>query len=345
MTMDPSSNDAERRHAPEADGRPFLRILVGATASGKERLALAAARALDAEVVSVDSMKIYRGLDIGTAKASKADRATVRHHAVDIAEPTEDFSAARFAAAADAAIADIATRGRRVILSGGTALYYKALLEGLFEGPGRDPMVRARWEAMAAAEGTGALVSALMERDPVAASRIHPGDTRRLVRALEINELTGRPISAMQTQWGDFFSTPDALDAASEEGTRERRTPRYRYRFSMVWLDWPRARLLERIDGRLARMRESGLMEEARGVWQARETMARAPLQAVAYKEFFDYFAGTENESSAWERLRRNTARLAKAQTTWFKRFPARRMVLTEEAPVEAVLSAWGDAE
>ncbi|MDR1744566.1 MAG: tRNA (adenosine(37)-N6)-dimethylallyltransferase MiaA, partial [Planctomycetota bacterium] len=162
-----------------------LRIILGPTASGKERLALACAERMNGEIVSVDSMKVYRGLDVATAKAG----------------PEEAFSAADFVRAAEAAIADIASRGKTPFLSGGTAFYYKALLEGLFDGPGADRAFRARLEERAAREGSAALHAELMEKDAAAAGKIHPSDCRRIVRALEVVTLTGQGISASQTQW------------------------------------------------------------------------------------------------------------------------------------------------
>ena len=310
----------------------MLFILLGPTASGKERIALELAGRMNAEILSVDSMKIYRGLDIGTAKASAGDRALRPHHGLDIAHPDETFSVAQYAAAAERILADIRSRNRPAILSGGTALYYMALLQGLFDGPGRDDGLRARLEAMAAGGEPERLWRMLSGRDAAAAGRIHPNDTRRLIRALEVLELSGRPISSLQGQW-------------------ENRWRHSRHAFRMVRLAWPRALLRQRISARLERMRREGLLEEARGVWERREAMAAAPLQAVAYKEFFPFFGGLEPEEAAWERLRRGTTRLAKAQETWFKRFPAVPIACHELPPAEpgfcaaaadAISRAWG---
>ena len=282
----------------------MLFVVLGPTASGKERLALALAGRLGAEIISVDSMKVYRGLDIGTAKPGAEERSRIPHHGLDVADPAERFTAARFMQVAEEAIADVRSRGRPVVLSGGTALYHMALLAGLFEGPGRDDGLRRRLEDEAAREGPAALWRRLEREDPGAAARIHPNDARRLVRALEVLELTGRPISGLQRQWDAPWQAP-------------------RHPFRMARLRWQRQALLGRIAARVDRMRGAGLLEEAKGVWERRARLSETPLQAVAYKEFFPFFEGREEEDAAWERLRRHTARLAKAQETWFKRFPA----------------------
>jgi len=214
-----------------------------APASGKERLALAVAERLGGEIISADSMKVYRGLDIGTAKPDAEARRRVPHHLVDVAEPTETFSAARWLALADAAIAEVAARGRVPIVSGGTPFYLKALLEGLFEGPAADPDLRRRLAEEARAGGTEALHARLARVDPAAARRIHPNDLRRIVRALEVWEKTGRPISDLQRQWG---------------------AGRRRYRPLLVAIRRSPEDLTRRITERARRMLEAGLVDEVR---------------------------------------------------------------------------------
>ncbi|MFH0910066.1 MAG: tRNA (adenosine(37)-N6)-dimethylallyltransferase MiaA, partial [Planctomycetota bacterium] len=182
--------------------KPPLRILLGPTASGKERLALCLAERAGAEIVSVDSMKIYRRMDIGTAKPGPRALARVRHWCVDIVDPWEGFSVAEYLARAEAALADIESRGKRHILSGGTALYYKALTEGLFDGPSADEALRRSLLEEARAKGAGALHERLSALDPRAAEKIHPNDLRRIVRALEVVARSGRRLSDQQTQFG-----------------------------------------------------------------------------------------------------------------------------------------------
>lgn len=306
-----------------------LCVIVGSTASGKERLALAVAERVGGEIVSVDSMKVYKGLDIATAKAGAAEQAAVPHHCLDLAAPEESFSAADYVRAADAAIAAIRARGAVPVLSGGTAFYYKALLEGLFEGPKADPAVRAALEARASAEGSAALHAELAAKDPAAALKIHPSDLRRIVRALEVALLTGRGISASQTQWADFHH-PDAERRAASFFSNPR------HPFVMVRVVRDRADLHARIALRIARMGENGLREEARTVWERRASFSVTPLQAVGYKEFFPYFAGDCSWEDALEKLRLGTNRLVRSQETWFRKFPAAELFMTPDADVRA---------
>ncbi len=298
-------------------GGPILHIIIGTTASGKEGLALEIASRLGGEIVSVDSMKIYRGLDIATAKAAPADRQRVKHHCLDLVEPSETFSAADFVKAADTAIADIVARGRTPILSGGTAFYFKALLDGLFDGPGADPGIRARLEAEAAADGVESLHRRLAAHDPAAAAKIHPADLRRLVRALEVMELTGEAISSRQREWAGFH------DATANTANSHAFFQNPRYRFTMVRIVRERDDVHRRVRERVARMAESGLKEEAARVFQQRHSLARTPLQAVGYKELFPYFAGASAWEDALERLCLNTNKLVRSQDTWFRKFPA----------------------
>ncbi len=308
----------------------MLRIILGSTASGKERLALAVAERMGGEIVSVDSMKVYRGLDIATAKAGPDERARVGHHCLDLVEPNQTFSAADFVRAAEAAIQDIVSRGKLPFLSGGTAFYYKALLEGLFEGPGADADLRARFEARAAEEGSEALHRELSERDPGAAAKIHPSDLRRLVRALEVSYLTGESISRHQTQWTAFHADDPAERAAAFFA-------RPRYPFVMVRIVRGRPDLHRRIRDRIDRMAAAGVEREARMVFEQRETISRTPLQAVGYKEFFPYFRGGETWEQALEKLAFATNRLVRKQDTWFRKFPAREVALAADSGMEEV--------
>src|SRR5215203_1970948 len=171
--------------------------IIGPTASGKSDLAMALARHIGGEILSVDSMQVYRGIDIGTAKPSVQEQRDVRHHLIDVVEPDQPFTAAWFVEMADAVIADARARNVPLIAVGGTPLYFKVLFEGMFEGPGADNVLRARLRALPNEE----LHRRLSEADPAAAARIHVNDTKRLVRALEVLELTGKPITSFQTEW------------------------------------------------------------------------------------------------------------------------------------------------
>jgi tRNA dimethylallyltransferase len=293
-----------------------LRILIGTTASGKERLALEVAKLIGGEIVSVDSMKVYRGLDVATAKAGAEERRLAPHHCLDLVGPEEAFSAADFVREAEAAVAGIVARGKIPVLSGGTAFYYKALLEGLFEGPGADLDLRRRLEERAAAEGSDALHRELAARDPAAAAKIHPADLRRLVRALEVAELTGKSISASQTQWAEFHNEDPAERAAAFFAQP-------RHPFVMARIVRERDDVRARVKERIGRMAERGLKEEAERVFAMRDTLSRTPLQAVGYKEFFPYFAGECSWEESLEKLRLATNKLVRSQDTWFRKFPA----------------------
>jgi tRNA dimethylallyltransferase len=278
---------------------PIL-VITGQTATGKERLAVAVAERLGGEILSADSMKVYRGMDIGTAKAPPDVRRKVPHHLVDVADASETFSTARWVELADEAIADIAARGRVAIVAGGTALYLKALLEGLFEGPAADERVRARLSAEAEANGTAALHARLAEVDPEAAGRIHPNDLRRIVRALEVWELTGSPISALQTQWG-------------------RR--RGRYRPLLVAIRRSPQDLGRRIEARIRRMAEAGLLEEVRRLAEQPGGLALGPRQALGYAEVLEHLAGRITWDETLEAIRLHTRQFARAQMKWLRRF------------------------
>ena len=296
---------------------PRLNFIVGCTASGKSSLGVELARRLDGEIISIDSMKVYRGMDIGTAKPSAAVRAEAPHHLVDVVEPWEEFSVAQYVARADEAIKDIHARGKPIFVVGGTPLYIKALSEGLFEGPGADAPTRDRLQALAQVEGTPALHERLQQADPVSAGRIHRNDLRRLVRALEVFELTGRPISALQEQW-------------------DRERPRYDCRF--VGLRWAKEDLHLRIKERVLRMMDRGLVEEVKSLLALDRPLSTAARQAVGYAEVIGHLQGGADLAHTVEAIKINTRQLAKAQRTWFKRFRTIEWIdLTPEATVISV--------
>jgi len=303
---------------------PIL-VITGPTASGKERLALAVAGRLGGEILSADSMKVYREMDIGTAKPSPAERRAVPHHLLDVADPGETFSTARWLALAEAAIADVHARGRAAIISGGTPLYLKALLEGLFKGPAADAAIRERLKAEADARGTDALHARLAEVDPAAAARIHPNDLRRITRALEIWELMGRPISELQSQWG-------------------RR--RSRWRPLLVAIRRSRDDLTRRIEARVRRMIEEGLVEEVRRRAGRAGGLARGPRQALGYAEVLDHLDGRLAADELIPAIVAHTRQLARRQMTWIARFEGVRWLdaatdTPSDALAETVVALW----
>src|SRR5438876_1991610 len=226
-------------------------ILAGPTASGKTKLGLEIAEQLNAEIVSMDSMTLYRGMDIGTAKPAPEDRERIRHHLIDVLDPWESASVAWWLQQAEQCCREIESRGKRILLVGGTPLYLKALLRGLFDGPPADPELRQRLTQEGERDGDQALHQRLAEVDPVSASRLHPHDVRRIVRALEVWEVTRRPISAWQQQW-----KPRGGSRIEDRGLKieDRGWPVDR----CLWLDVPRQELYDRINGRVREMMAKG---------------------------------------------------------------------------------------
>jgi tRNA dimethylallyltransferase len=274
-------------------------VIAGPTASGKSALAVELARRLGGEIVGADSQQLYRALDVGTAKPTAAERAAVPHHLVDVAEPGEGMDAARFVALADRAIAEIDGRGALPLVTGGTGLYLRALLHGVVEAPGRDPELRARLEAEAAALGRPALHARLAAIDPAAAARIRENDLVRIVRALEI-AAGGRK--------------PSELHA--EHAFREDR-----YRALFLALAPPREALHERIDARVVQMFEGGLLDEARALL-ARLGAPLPPKLPIGYAEAAAVVTGALPLAEAVRRVQVAHRRYARRQVVWLRREP-----------------------
>jgi tRNA dimethylallyltransferase len=315
-------------------GLPHTPVIIGPTAGGKSSLAvdvaltLARDHGLQAEIVTADSIQVYRGLDIGSAKPTAVEQRGVPHHLIDIVEPTETFTVADWLARAQAAIADIRSRGRVPIVVGGTHLYIKSLLDGLFEGPDPDPALREQLRAM-----DPAARRAELERvDPAAAARIHPNDERRTIRALEVFRLTGRPISEHQTQWDrprGIGVSADAEDSQAAErarpGTRggapsgEASAGTPMPRFALIGLDWPAEALAPRINARVKDMMDRGLLEETRALLSAGR-LGPTAREALGYKQLIPHLQGRCPLEDAVEQIKIETRRLAKNQRTWLRR-------------------------
>jgi tRNA dimethylallyltransferase len=306
-------------------------ILTGPTGSGKSRLALALAERLGAEIVAMDSMTLYRHMDIGTAKPAPEERRRVPHHLLDVLDPWESASVAWWLAQAAACCRDIQRRGKRPLFVGGTPLYLKALLRGLFDGPPADAAVRRRLTEEADRHGRQALHDRLARIDPAAAARLHPNDLRRVVRALEVWELTGRPLSAWQTQWR--VADPDAI-RNPPQGAHAPRSATIR---NCLCLDLPRPVLYERIDARVGRMFAAGLVEEVRALRRLQQPPGREARQALGYKEVFDHLDGRAGLEETVRRIQTRTRRFAKRQLTWFRHLPECRFVSEE-----LTFAAWG---
>ncbi|HET9730948.1 MAG TPA: tRNA (adenosine(37)-N6)-dimethylallyltransferase MiaA, partial [Acidimicrobiia bacterium] len=275
--------------------------LVGCTATGKSACALAVARACgDAEVISLDSMQVYRGMDIGTAKPTGDERAAVPHHLVDVADPSEEWSVRATQRAASAALADIETRGRRAIFVGGTGLYVRAVIDAL-DVPPRDLAIRGALEAETAnPAGLAQAFQRLRTVDPLAASRIEPDNQRRIVRALEVIEVTGEQFSSFGP--GLEMYGPPAIDVA------------------LVGLELPAPDLGERISQRIAAMRAAGLEDEVRAL--SRQPLSRTAEQAIGYKELLAATRGDTTVEDAFELTERRTRQFARRQRVWFARDP-----------------------
>jgi tRNA dimethylallyltransferase len=279
--------------------RPPLTALVGSTASGKTEAGIVIAQALGAEICSVDSMLVYRGMDIGTAKPSPEQRAAVPHHLIDLAEPSERFTVARFQDEARGAIEDIAARGARPLLVGGSGLYFRAVVDD-FVLPGEDAGVRAQLEAEAAAVGVERLYARLEHLDPIAASRIDPSNVRRVVRALEVPAITGTPFSAFSEAWGRY--DPGRVRVA---GVRiESQT------------------LARRISDRVSAMFAAGFVDEVRGLVERGFGSWLTSTQAIGYSEVARHLEGRLSLEEAWEGTVRRTRNLARRQIAWFRRDP-----------------------
>ncbi|HYE63288.1 MAG TPA: tRNA (adenosine(37)-N6)-dimethylallyltransferase MiaA [Phycisphaerales bacterium] len=280
-------------------------VIAGPTAGGKTALAVEVALRVNeragraaTEVVSADSMLIYRGLDIGAAKPTTEERRGIPHHLIDVAEPTDRFTVHDWLTLANRTIAEIIARGSLPIVVGGTHLYIKALLEGLFEGPGEDAALRERLRALP----PGELRQRLEQVDPAAAARLHPNDLRRTIRALEVFELTGKTISEHQTQWG--LGTPPLRGGLPSV---------------LIGLSWPSELLNPRISARVKKMMEDGLLEEARELWQQGRLGPQA-REGLGYKQLIEHFEGRCSLEDAVEEIKIETRRFAKNQRTWLRR-------------------------
>lgn len=277
---------------------PLLAI-VGPTAVGKTALSLHLARLFDGEIVSADSRQVYRWMDIGTAKPTPAERAAVPHHLIDVVDPDEEFSLALYQDLATAAIADIAARGKSPLLVGGTGQYLAAVLQG-WQLPrvAPRPDIRAALERQATELGAGALYERLKEVDPVAAARILPGNVRRIIRALEVYEATGRPISEQRS-----VQPPP-------------------YRITTIWLTLPAPVLYARIDARVDAMMAAGLLDEVRGLLERGYHWDLPSMSGLGYREFRPYFEGRATLAEAVARLKYDTHAFARRQPAWFRRLP-----------------------
>jgi tRNA dimethylallyltransferase len=301
--------------------RPRAIAIVGATATGKTALSIALARVLGGEIVNADSRQVYRGMDIGTAKPTPEERAAVPHWLIDIADPDETFTLARFVDLARAAITDIASRGRQPLIVGGTGQYVWALVEGWrIPRVPPDPGLRARYEALLAERGIAALASALLDADPAAAAIVDLRNPRRIIRALEVTETTGRPYSAWRTK------DPPPFDS------------------TIVGLDLPRAALHRRADARVDAMIAAGLVDEVRRLNAQGYGCGLPSFASIGYREICAHLRGELSLDEAIARIKTETHRLIRMQHAWFRRDDPRIHWFDAARPslVDDVLAAVG---
>jgi tRNA dimethylallyltransferase len=279
--------------------KPKLLIVFGPTAAGKSDLVLKLAPLLNAEVINADSQQVYRQMDIGTAKPSKAQRAMVPHHMIDIVDPDEEFNVARYRELALVSAQDIRNRNKQVIVSGGTGLYIRALTRGLFVGPAQDAEIRKALSAEAEENGLPSLYQRLQGVDSSATSWIHPNDRQRIIRALEVYQLTGKPISEWQKEHA-FRESP--------------------FSTLKIGLDRQRAELHDRINQRCDQMIEAGLVHEVKGLFEKGYGSDLNSLRSVGYRHVGLFLMGRMSFEEAVHLMKRDTRRLAKRQLTWFRR-------------------------
>jgi tRNA dimethylallyltransferase len=292
-------------------------VLTGPTASGKSAVAIELAERIDAEILSLDSIAVYREMDIGTAKPDRSARRRVPHHLIDLVDPVEDFSVARYLRAAHQAIDGVLARGRRVVFVGGTPMFLKGILRGFDPGPPADWSFRQAVESDVANHGVEALRKRLLQVDPLAAHRIGPNDTRRMIRALEVYHHTGIPLSHRQVQ---FDQSRDAESC------------------HVYSLAWPRDQLHQRVNSRVQQMFAAGLVDEVRQLLERFGELSRTASQAVGYREVIEYLGGVHGWDATVQLVSAHTRQLARRQETWLRSFPEIRSIpVAEPLPPEIV--------
>jgi len=298
-------------------------FLIGPTATGKSRLALSIAERAGAEIVSVDSMQVYRGMDVGTAKPTPEERARVRHHLIDVVAPSERYDAKRYLDDLALVVEDLRRRGQAALLVGGTGFYLKAILSGLFDGPPADLALRARIEARVIEAGPERAHAELARSDPLSAARIHARDTKHVVRALEVLEQTGRPLSDWQREWGwhGVAARDGARGVAPGEGARPP---------AIVGLDAPAQEIDHRIEARTRAMLAAGWAAEAAAI---RDGTGFGPtaIQALGYAEALELHDGAIDLQTCAGTIAQKTRRFARRQRTWYRKLEGVRWLAPDD--------------
>jgi len=304
---------AHKLHSPSSTLHTRPVFIAGPTAVGKSAVALALAEKVGGEIISVDSMQVYRGLDIGTAKPSAAERARVRHHLLDVVELTAPFDAAKFVTLARNAVAEIQSRGRVPIFCGGTGLYFKAYLEGLGEAPPSDEKLRAALEATPLPE----LLGELEARDPTTFTQIDRNNPRRIIRAVEVIRLTGKPFSDQRARWGEAPDEPNGLSGGS----------RGRSPHQMICLSRLTADLHARSNARVDQMFAAGLVEETRRLLGRGLEQNKTAMQAIGYRQVVEHLRGERSLPETIELVKIKTRQFAKRQLTWLRKHASAKWI------------------
>jgi tRNA dimethylallyltransferase len=274
-------------------------LILGVTAGGKGKLAFELAKKINAEIISIDSMKVYKRMDIGTAKPSKEAQNQIKYHLIDVVELSESFSVDTFLSLTAKAVKDIEAKGKPIVAVGGTAMYIKALLYGIFDGPSTDENIRNQLKQQISQVGLAQLHKNLTQIDPAAAERIHPNDEKRIIRALEVYELTGKPISEFQQQFASGPKTDWLVLGVQRDKTDAS----------------------HRINERVKKMIDAGLVDEVKALLAEPKPLSMQARCAIGYAEIINYIDGKETLDKTIENIKINSRRFAKAQRTWFKTF------------------------
>jgi tRNA dimethylallyltransferase len=275
-------------------------LILGVTAGGKAKLAFELAKKIDAEIVSIDSMKVYRRMDIGTAKPPKEQQKRINYHLIDVIEPSESFSVDVFLELMAKSLEQIESKGKSVIAVGGSAMYIKAMLYGLFEGPGTNEQIRKQLKEQIAQTSLAEMHRQLAGVDPQAAERIHSNDEKRIIRAMEVYRLTGKPISSFQQQ----FDRPEPMG-----------------NWTLIGLAREKTDAGSRINTRVKKMFELGLVDEVKNLLAEEKPLSKQAANAIGYAEVIEHLQGKETLEKTVEKIKINTRKFAKAQRTWFKTF------------------------
>lgn len=313
MTAADFNPDTRQTFAPVRD----CWYLTGATASGKTRIGIELAKLLNAEVISLDSMSVYREMNIGTAKPTGEQRADVPHHLLDVVAPNEEYSLSQYIRDAHRVIGEVRSRGREVLFVGGTPLYLKALLRGVYPGPPADWEFRDQIEAEVETVGIAALHARLEQVDPLAAAKLHPNDKRRIIRALEVYKQTGRPLSHEQIHFDDV--------------------PHHRCKAFV--LSWPRPTLHQRIEARVERMFQAGLVDEVQALLERYGDLGRTAAQAVGYREVIEFLRSSHDLPTTIEQVQARTRQFARRQETWFRSLAECEFVAVDQEPDPAEIA------